>query len=87
MSYKKPHVLVLDEPTNNLDLESIAALADSVKAFDGAIICVSHDAYFVNAIANEAWVVRGGKVKQIESFEAYRKKEYKKLPPVVSESF
>jgi len=73
VSFREPHVLVLDEPTNNLDLESVAALADSILSFEGAVICVSHDQFFVNKIANEAWVVGNGKVRQVESFEAYRK--------------
>jgi len=79
VSFARPHVLVLDEPTNNLDLESVAALAESVKNFEGAVICVSHDQFFVQSVANEAWVVNDGKVQQVESFEAYRKKQLKLL--------
>lgn len=79
VSYARPHVLVLDEPTNNLDLESVATLAESVRAFKGAVICVSHDQFFVQTVANEAWVVNDGKVKQVESFEAYRNKQLKLL--------
>jgi ATP-binding cassette subfamily F protein 3 len=79
VSYARPHLLVLDEPTNNLDLESIAALADAVRAFEGGVILVSHDQFFVSAVATEAWVVNGGKVRQVESFDAYRKKQLAKL--------
>ena len=79
VSYARPHVLILDEPTNNLDLESVAALAESVKQFQGAVVCVSHDQYFVTAVANEAWVVNGGRVLQVESFDAYRNKQLKVL--------
>jgi ATP-binding cassette subfamily F protein 3 len=81
VSFKEPHLLVLDEPTNNLDLESVAALADSVSKFEGAVVCVSHDQYFVNRIANEAWVVGGPKKKvvRVESFEAYRADQLRKL--------
>ena len=82
VSFARPHVLVLDEPTNNLDLESVAALAESVQQFKGAIICVSHDQFFVQAVANEAWVVSAGKVKQVESFEAYRNRQLKLLSPM-----
>ena len=78
VSYAEPHVLILDEATNNLDLESVAALAESVKTFEGAVVCVSHDQFFVNAIANEAYVVNGA-VKREESFDAYRKKQLRKL--------
>lgn len=79
VSYRKPHVLILDEPTNNLDLESVAALAESVKSFKGAVVVVSHDQYFVNEVADEAWVVNGGAVKRVASFEAYRSKQLTKL--------
>ena len=44
-SYVEPHVLVLDEPTNNLDLESVAALADCVERFEGGVILVSQCVY------------------------------------------
>ena len=79
VSYRKPHVLFLDEPTNNLDLESVAALAETAKSFDGAVICVSHDSYFVNQVSNEAWVVNNGAVKRVESFKVYRARQLAKL--------
>jgi ATP-binding cassette subfamily F protein 3 len=79
VSFARPHVLVLDEPTNNLDLESVAALAESVQQFKGAVICVSHDQFFVQAVANEAWVVTAGKVKQVASFETYRNRQLQVL--------
>ena len=79
VSFARPHVLILDEPTNNLDLESVAALAESVQSFQGAVVCVSHDQYFVTAVANEALVVSDGKVTRVESFEAYRNKQLKVL--------
>jgi len=48
---EKPNVLVLDEPTNHLDLESIHSLAEGLKAFDGTVLFVSHDRWFVSAVA------------------------------------
>lgn len=50
-----------------------------MKKFDGAVIVVSHDQFFVNEVANEAWVVGKGQVTRVESFEAYRAKEMTKL--------
>ncbi len=48
---EKPNLLVLDEPTNHLDLEAIAALMEGLKAFDGTVIFVSHDRWFVSELA------------------------------------
>ena len=53
VSYGKPHVLILDEPTNNLDLEAVEALAATVETFDGGVVIVSHDQYFVSRVAKE----------------------------------
>ncbi len=62
-----------------IDLESVAALAESVKSFEGAVIVVSHDQYFVTQVADEAWVVNGGSVKKIASFQVYRDRQLAKL--------
>ena len=47
----QPNVLVLDEPTNHLDLEAIGALAEALKSFEGTLLFVSHDRWFVSEIA------------------------------------
>eukprot|EP00931_Biecheleriopsis_adriatica_P106298 TRINITY_DN80778_c0_g1_i1.p1 TRINITY_DN80778_c0_g1~~TRINITY_DN80778_c0_g1_i1.p1 ORF type:complete len:732 (-),score=222.01 TRINITY_DN80778_c0_g1_i1:129-2324(-) len=72
VSFEKPHILVMDEPTNNLDLGSIEALAASVQDFKGGVVLVSHDQYFVSQVAREVWIVANGAVRRAESFEAYR---------------
>ena len=51
LAVQKPNVLVLDEPTNHLDLEAIHALVEAVKAYAGTVVFVSHDRWFVCALA------------------------------------
>ena len=79
VSYTQPHILVLDEPTNNLDLESIASLADCIEKFGGGVVLVSHDQYFVSRVAKEVWVVEKGRVQRAASFDSYREAQLAKL--------
>ena len=55
-------VLLLDEPTNHLDVEAIAWLADRVRAHRGAVVAVTHDRWFLDAIATRTWEVVDGAV-------------------------
>lgn len=48
---ERPNILVLDEPTNHLDMEAIEALVESLQTFDGTLLFVSHDRWFVRALA------------------------------------
>lgn len=57
-----PDILLLDEPTNHLDLPSIQWLENYLQAFEGAIIIVSHDRYFLDRIINKTVESRGGKL-------------------------
>jgi ATPase subunit of ABC transporter with duplicated ATPase domains len=52
LSVTKPNILILDEPTNHLDLEAIEALVEGLKAYDGTLVFVSHDRWFVSQLAN-----------------------------------
>jgi ATPase subunit of ABC transporter with duplicated ATPase domains len=52
LSVTQPNVLVLDEPTNHLDLEAIEALVEGLTAYDGTLLLVSHDRWFVSRLAN-----------------------------------
>src|SRR6476620_12575848 len=52
----RPNVLVLDEPTNHLDIASREALESALSAFDGTLLCVSHDRYFLDQVATRLWI-------------------------------
>jgi len=43
MSYQNPHIIIADEPSNNLDMQSIRALGEAINEFEGGVILVSHD--------------------------------------------
>ena len=57
-----PNVLLLDEPTTHLDLTSVEALVDALKNFEGTICTISHDVYFLNAVADHVVHVVQGKI-------------------------
>ena len=52
-----PNVLLLDEPTNDLDIETLTILEDYLTAFDGIVIAVSHDRYFLDKVVNQIFAV------------------------------
>ncbi len=59
-SCEKGNVLILDEPTNHLDLPARESLESALKAFDGTILFVSHDRYFIRALAGKIWELENG---------------------------
>ena len=64
--WSKPHVIALDEPTNYLDNDTLAALTQALKDFKGAVVTVSHNEAFVAEISNEKWVVENGSVTSVQ---------------------
>jgi ATPase subunit of ABC transporter with duplicated ATPase domains len=72
LAIAQPNVLVLDEPTNHLDLESIEALVEGLKAFDGTLILVSHDRWFVGQLATRIVEIKPNEVRDYQgTYEAY----------------
>lgn len=55
-----PHILILDEPTNNIDRDGLAALSEAIKEFEGGIIIITHDEQFCNSVCKEIWVIENG---------------------------
>ena len=61
---KAPNVLILDEPTNDLDIETLTILEDYLATFAGAVIMVSHDRYFLDKIATRIFSFESGTIRQ-----------------------
>ena len=61
-----PNVLILDEPTNDLDIKTLTILEDYLDSFDGIVIAVSHDRYFLERIVKRIFAFEGGRLVQYE---------------------
>ena len=61
-SWQRPHLIVLDEPTNYLDRDSLGALSKALKAFEGGVILISHNSEFTKDLTEEVWAVLDGKM-------------------------
>eukprot|EP00308_Calcidiscus_leptoporus_P000304 CAMPEP_0119356314 /NCGR_PEP_ID=MMETSP1334-20130426/4947_1 /TAXON_ID=127549 /ORGANISM="Calcidiscus leptoporus, Strain RCC1130" /LENGTH=1043 /DNA_ID=CAMNT_0007370327 /DNA_START=62 /DNA_END=3193 /DNA_ORIENTATION=+ len=53
--WNTPHIVILDEPTNYLDRDSLGAMAEAINAYDGGIVIISHNAQFVDQVCPEVW--------------------------------
>ncbi|XP_077404854.1 ATP-binding cassette sub-family F member 1 isoform X4 [Vanacampus margaritifer] len=80
LSCRQPDVLILDEPTNNLDIESIDALSEAINEYKGAVIIVSHDARLITETQCQLWVVENCSVNQIDGdFDDYKREVLESL--------
>lgn len=70
------NLLVLDEPTNHLDLESIEAVEKALADFDGTVLAVSHDRYFLNKVVNRYLAVLDEKLTPFSSYQDYLDSNY-----------
>lgn len=59
-SWRKPHIVILDEPTNYLDRESLAALIEALKKFEGGVLVITHNREFSESICTEVWSMAHG---------------------------
>jgi len=55
--WNQPHILILDEPTNYLDRESLGALAGAIREFEGGVVMITHNNQFCSALCPETWVM------------------------------
>jgi len=83
--FKNPNFLILDEPTNDLDLPTLAVLENFLQDFQGCVIIVSHDRYFMDRLVDHIFVFEGdGVVKDFpgnySQYRIWQKEEEKKKP-------
>jgi len=53
--WMQPHIIILDEPTNYLDRDSLAALAGAIREFEGGVVMITHNSQFCNSLCPEVW--------------------------------
>ena len=63
MCLEDPQVLILDEPSNHLDIDSRRALVEAINDFPGAVVLISHDRSLIETTADTLWLVRDGRVR------------------------
>ena len=74
-----PDLLILDEPTNHLDIMAREAVEAALEAFDGTVLVVSHDRYFVNEVADRIWEIEDLEVKDYKgNYDFYLEEKQKK---------
>ena len=80
LTLSAPDVVILDEPTNNLDIESIDALAEALNDYQGGVIIVSHDERLIRDTNCQLWVIEDQSIDEIDGdFDDYRKEVLEEL--------
>jgi ATP-binding cassette subfamily F protein uup len=62
---EQPNVLILDEPTNDLDTDMLAAIEDLLDSWPGTLLVVSHDRYFLERVTDQQYAILGGKLRHL----------------------
>jgi len=85
LTLSAPDVVILDEPTNNLDIESIDALAEAIGEYQGGVIIVSHDERLIRDTECQLWVIEEQTINEVDGgFDDYRKEVLDQLGEEVS---
>lgn len=59
---QRPNLLILDEPTNNMDIQSVEVMEEAIEDFDGAVFVISHDRYFLDRVVERLYELRDGSI-------------------------
>lgn len=85
LSLQRPHILLLDEPSNHLDIQGIDALMTALQNFSGGVIVISHDERFLTTVSKELWVCADGSVYKykgdVQAYKSLIVNELKKTKP------
>ncbi|XID91266.1 ribosomal protection-like ABC-F family protein [Paenibacillaceae bacterium WGS1546] len=72
---RKPNLLILDEPTNHMDIASREALEEALEDYPGTILAVTHDRYFINRLSRKIWGLENGRLTvYLGDYEAYKRR-------------
>jgi ATP-binding cassette subfamily F protein 3 len=75
LALTNPHILVLDEPSNHLDIEAMDALSEALREFQGGVLMVSHDVTMLQTVCTSLWVCDNGTVEKFPGdVQAYKKR-------------
>jgi ATP-binding cassette subfamily F protein uup len=75
---KKAHVLIMDEPTNDLDVETLEALSECIEEFGGAVILVSHDRYFMDQNCDVIWALNSSNGEILTFADTFQWEDWQK---------
>ena len=78
LTFDKVNLMILDEPTNHLDIDSREVLEETLIQFDGTLLFVSHDRYFINKVADKIMAIENKGVKVYQGDYSYYQEEHKK---------
>lgn len=75
LALTNPHILVLDEPSNHLDIEAMDALSEALQNFEGGVLMVSHDVTMLQTVCTSLWVCDKGTVEKFDGdVQSYKKR-------------
>lgn len=71
----KPHMLLLDEPSNHLDMDAVDALIEGLTIYKGGVLMVSHDQWLIESTMDELWMCENGEIDVFHgSFTEYKQR-------------